>query len=69
VFKAKGNAQGEVGRYMAWLVAKGSSLSRRKQVRKYLGIRNEDSGGVEGIVLRKGGDVGRRGRSGEMVAV
>jgi hypothetical protein len=24
---------------------------------------------VEGIVLRKGGDVGRRGRSGEMVAV
>jgi len=29
----------------------------------------EDSGGVEGIVLRKGGDVERRGRSGEMVAV
>jgi len=24
---------------------------------------------VEGIVLRKGGDVGRRGESGEMVAV
>jgi hypothetical protein len=29
----------------------------------------EDSGGVEGIVLRKGGDGGRRGGSGEMVAV
>jgi len=27
------------------------------------------SGGVEGIVLRKGGDVGRRGGSGERVAV
>ena len=26
-------------------------------------------GGVEGIVLRKDGDVGRRGESGEMVAV
>jgi len=25
--------------------------------------------GVEGIVLRKGGDVGRRGGSGEMVVV
>jgi len=25
--------------------------------------------GVEGIVLRKGGDVGRRGESGERVAV
>ena len=27
------------------------------------------SSGVEGIVLRKGGDVGRRGGSGERVAV
>jgi len=27
------------------------------------------TGGVEGIVLPKGGDVGRRGRSGERVAV
>jgi len=34
-----------------------------------LGIRKEDSGGVEGIVLQKGGDVGRCGKSGEMVAV
>ena len=45
------------------------SLSRRRQVRRYLGIRAEDSGGVAGIVLRKGGDVGRHGESGEMVAV
>jgi len=44
-------------------------LSRRRQVQKYSGIRKEDSSGVEGIVLRKGGEVGRRGRSGEMVAV
>jgi hypothetical protein len=31
--------------------------------------REKVSGGVEGIVLLKGGDVGRRGGSGEMVAV
>jgi len=29
----------------------------------------KDTEGVEGIVLRKGGDVGRRGGSGEVVAV
>jgi len=29
----------------------------------------KDMEGVQGIVLRKGGDVGRRGGSGEMVAV
>jgi len=29
----------------------------------------ETSGGIGGIVLRKGGDIGRRGVSGEMVAV
>jgi len=51
------------------LEPKGGILSRRRKVRRYLGIRKEDSGGVEGIVLRKGGDVGRCGRSGEMVAV
>jgi hypothetical protein len=47
----------------------GGLLSRRRQVRRYLGIREEDSGGVEGIVLRKGGDIGRQGGSGDMVAV
>jgi len=51
------------------LEPKGGILSRRRQVRKYLGIRKKDSGGVEGIVLQKGGDVGRCGKSGEMVAV
>ena len=34
-----------------------------------LSRRRKDTEGVEGIVLRKGGDVGRRGGSGEMVAV
>jgi hypothetical protein len=48
---------------------KGGILSRRRQVGRYLGIREEDSGGVEGIVIRKGGDVGRCGGSGERVAV
>jgi len=51
------------------LEPKGGILSRRRQVRRYLEIRKEDSGGVEGIVLQKGGDVGRCGKSGEMVAV
>jgi len=32
-------------------------------------MREEGSGGVEGMVLRKGGDFGRCGGSGEMVAV
>jgi len=37
---------------------------------KILGDKSrKDIEGVEGIVLRKGGDVGRRGGSGEMVAV
>jgi len=47
------------------LEPKGGILSRRKKVRRYFG----NMEGVEGIVLRKGGDVGRRGGSGEMVAV
>jgi len=34
-----------------------------------MNIRKKDTEGVEGIVLRKGGDVGRRGGSGEMVVV
>ena len=41
------------------LEPKGGILSRRKK----------DTEGVEGIVLWKGGDVGRRGWSGELVAV
>jgi len=51
------------------LEPKGGILSRRRQVRWYLEIIGEDTGGVQGIVLWKGGDVGRRGGSGEMVAV
>jgi hypothetical protein len=34
-----------------------------------LGIKEEDSGGVEGMVLRNGGDVERCGDIGELVAV
>jgi len=41
-------------------------LSWRWKVQRYLGIM--EGGGVEGIVLQKGGDVRRRGGSGEMVA-
>ena len=41
------------------LEPKGGILSRCKK----------DTKGMEGIVLRKGGDVGRSGGSGEMVAV
>ena len=51
------------------LEPKGGILVRRRQVRRYLGIKKEDSGGVKGIVLQKGGDIGRRGRSREIVAV
>jgi len=51
------------------LVPRGGILSRRRQVRWYLEIIGEDTGGVQGIVLRKGGDVGRCGGSGKMVAV
>jgi hypothetical protein len=51
------------------LEPKGGILSRRRQVRRYLEVMAERRrGGGEGIVLRKGGDVGRCGRSGEMVA-
>jgi len=41
------------------LEPKGGILSRCRKVRRYLGIRKEDSGGVEGIVLQKGEDAGR----------
>jgi hypothetical protein len=51
------------------LEPKGGILSRRRKGQNYLGIREEIPGGVEGIVLRKGGDVGRRGGSGQRVAV
>jgi hypothetical protein len=51
------------------LEPKGGILSRHRQVRRDLGIREEDSGGVEGIVLRKGGAVGRCGGRGKMVEV
>jgi hypothetical protein len=51
------------------LEPKGGILSRRWRIRKYLGIIEGCSGGVAVIVLRKGGDVGRCGGSGEMVAV
>jgi len=44
------------------LEPKGGILSRRRKVRRYLGIRKEDSGGVEGIVLQKGEDAGRAAR-------
>jgi len=44
-------------------------LSWHKRIRRYLGIIEEDTEGVEGILLRKDGDVGRRGGSGEKVAV
>jgi len=40
----------------------GKLMSQRRKVRRYLGIRKEDSGGVEGIVLQKGEDVGRAAR-------
>ena len=55
--------------YLEGSVPKGGILSQRRQVRRYLGIRKEGFGGVEGIVLRKDGDVGRCGEGGEMVAV
>ena len=44
-------------------------LSRLKKVHRYLEVIGEDRDGVEGIVLRMGGDVGRCGGSGKMVAI
>jgi len=56
-------------RFSEDLEPQGGVLSRRKRIQRYLGIIEEDTEGVEGIVLRKDGDVGRCGGSGEKVAV
>jgi hypothetical protein len=46
----------------------GGILSWRRDVQRYMGLMVEPGEGVEKIVLWKGGDVGRRAGSGEMVA-
>jgi len=51
------------------LELKGGILSQRKRIRSYLGIKRRRYGRCgRNCVLRKGGDVERRGGSGEKVA-